>query len=58
MWGAFLVFRALFMLGGLFRWHKTLMINIAIRTSAPLGVAVAEWVRLRSVSAAASIKSK
>ena len=50
MWGAFLVFRAVFLLGGLFRWHKTLMILIAIWTSAPIGVAIAEAVRVRSLA--------
>jgi len=47
MWGAFLVFRIVFLLGGFFRWHKILMVQIAVWGSAPLGVAIAEWVRVR-----------
>merc|ERR1740121_1653982 len=52
MWGSFLVFRVLFLFGGLFRWHKTLMILIAVWGSAPLGVAIAEWARLQPASSA------
>lgn len=43
MWGAFLVFRAIFLvLGPLLRWHKNACILIAIWVSAPIGMAVAE----------------
>jgi len=50
MWGAFLVFRVMFFLGGLLRFHKSLMILIAIWSSAPLGVVIAEWHRVRSMA--------
>jgi hypothetical protein len=50
MWGAFLVFRVLFLLGGLLRFHKTAMSLIAVWTSAPLGIVIAEWHRLRSMA--------
>ena len=50
MWGAFLIFRILFLLGGLLRFHKSMMILLAIYSSAPLGIAFAEWHRLRSVA--------
>lgn len=52
LWGSFLVFRIIFLFGALFRWHKTILTQIAIWTSAPAGVAIAEWVRLHRCSVA------
>lgn len=44
MWGAFLVFRAIFLvLGPLLRWHATASIQIAIWCSAPIGMGIAEY---------------
>ena len=44
MWGAFLVFRAIFLVvGPLLRWHKTACILFAIWGSAPIGMAIAEF---------------
>lgn len=51
MWGAFLIFRVWFLFGGLFRWHKIAIIQIAVWTSAPLGVLCAEFARVRQIAA-------
>ncbi|CAK0873733.1 unnamed protein product [Prorocentrum cordatum] len=51
MWGAFLVFRIIFLFGGFFRWHRILIIQLAVWTSAPLGVLCAEFWRVRSLGA-------
>lgn len=50
MWGAFLVFRVVFLFGGLLRFHKSAMIIIAIWISAPVGIVISEWHRLRSLA--------
>merc|ERR1712050_653898 len=50
MWGAFLVFRVIFFAGGLLRWHQSAMVVTAIWVSAPIGCAIAEWVRLQHLS--------
>jgi len=48
MWGAFLVFRVVFLLGGFFRFHPWIMIQISIWSAAPLGMACAEIFRVRN----------
>ena len=48
MWGAFLVFRAIFLvIGPLLRWHKNAEVLIAIWASAPIGMSVAEYMMNR-----------
>ena len=50
MWGAFLVFRLMFLVGRLMAWHKNAMILINIWTCTPIGVLLAEVVRVRSLA--------
>ena len=49
MWGSFLVFRLIFLFAGpVFRSVGGVLTPLAIWVSAPLGILIAEWVRLRN----------
>ncbi len=57
MWGAFWLFRVMeFVLGPLLRNHDTASLLICIWFSAPLGIALAEFIRTRSSRAGAPVK--
>jgi hypothetical protein len=59
MWGAFWLFRVMeFVLGPLLRGYDTVSILLCVWASAPLGIAIAESIRLRASSSPAVVAKK
>ena len=57
MWGAYLIFRLEFIFLGYFlKGYKNATILINIWTCTPMGVCIAEWIRLRDLKAVKKTK--